>query len=30
MSKVINEKDVERCKKTINKEKDFLDKTLTE
>lgn len=30
MSKVINEKDVERFKETINKEKDFLDKTLTE
>ena len=29
MSKVINEKDVERFKKTINKEKDFLAKSLT-
>ena len=30
MIKDINEEDVERFKETINKEKDFLDKTLTE
>ena len=29
MSKVINKKDVERFKETINKEKDFLTKPLT-